>query len=126
MPTIEQFRDSDLSQLYTKQYADDPLSYQSAMLTMLCLEGVLRQEDADIMALQFYAPLYMLLTLCDRQPEREAEALQLLERHIRQFNRIINHNKRENHKIVLIHGQIPGSTYHIGKKNLIKLKKKKK
>ncbi len=88
MLTIEQFHDSDLSQLYTKQYTDEPLSYQSAMLTMLCLEGVLKQEDADIMALQFYAPLYMLLTLCDRQPEREAEALQLLERHIRQFNRI--------------------------------------
>jgi len=32
--------------------------------------------------------MFLLLTLCDRQPEREEEALQLLEKHIRQFNRM--------------------------------------
>ncbi len=88
MLTMEQFHNMELSQLYTKQYTDDPLTYQSAMLAMLCLAGVLRQEDTDVMALHFYAPIYVLLTLCDRQPEREAEALKLLEKHIRQFNRI--------------------------------------
>ena len=86
MLTLEQFHDSELSQLYTKQYVDQPLSYQSAMFSMLCAGGLLRQEDAEVMALQFYAPLYMLLTLCDRHPEREEEALKLLEQHIRQFN----------------------------------------
>ena len=86
MLTLEQFHDSELSQLYTKQYVDQPLSYQTAMFSMLCAGGLLRQEDAEVMALQFYAPLYMLLTLCDRHPEREEEALKLLEQHIRQFN----------------------------------------
>lgn len=88
MLTIEQFHNKELSQLYTKQYTDNPLAYQSAMLEMLCLGGVLKQENTDVMALHFFAPIYMLLTLCDRQPEREAEALNLLEQHIRQFNRI--------------------------------------
>lgn len=88
MLTIEQFHNKELSQLYTKQYTDNPLAYQSAMLEMLCLGGVLKQENTDVMALHFFAPIYMLLTLCDRQPEREAEALKLLEQHIRQFNRI--------------------------------------
>ena len=83
-----QFHNKELSQLYTKQYTDNPLAYQSAMLEMLCLGGVLKQENTDVMALHFFAPIYMLLTLCDRQPEREAEALNLLEQHIRQFNRI--------------------------------------
>lgn len=93
MLTIEQFHNSELSQLYTKQYADAPLSYQSTMLAILCASGVLKEEDADVMALQFYAPIYMLLTICDRQPEREAEALKLLERHIRQFNRVYKYTK---------------------------------
>ena len=93
MLTIEQFHDSELSQLYATQYVDAPLSYQSAMLTMLGMAGVLKTEEADVMALQFYAPLYLLLTMCDRQPERETEALQMLEKHIRQFNRIY---RREN------------------------------
>ena len=42
----------------------------------------------SIMALHFYAPMYLLLTVCDREPQREAEALQMLEKHIIQFNRM--------------------------------------
>ena len=70
MLTIEQFHNSELSFLYTKQYIDNPLSHQTAILTMLAAGGVLAQEEGDVMALQFYAPIYMLLTLCDRYPER--------------------------------------------------------
>ncbi|MCH5349039.1 MAG: TetR/AcrR family transcriptional regulator [Oscillospiraceae bacterium] len=88
MLTIEQFRDEDLSLLYQKQYVDNPLSYQSAMFSLLSAKGFLSQENTDIMALHFYAPIYMLLTVCDRQPERENEILQLIEQHIRQFNKL--------------------------------------
>lgn len=88
MLTVEQFRNSELSLLYQKQYVDDPLSYQGMMFSLLSEKGFLIGENADIMALHFYAPIYMLFTVCDRQPEREAEILQQLERHIRQFNRL--------------------------------------
>ncbi|MBE6854822.1 MAG: TetR/AcrR family transcriptional regulator [Ruminococcus sp.] len=88
MLTIEQFHNAELSGLFTKQYADDPLSYQSAMFALLGANGMLIEQDADVMALQFYAPIFMLLTMCDREPPREAELTGLLERHIRQFSRI--------------------------------------
>ena len=88
MLTIEQFRDSELAHLLTKEYADDPLSYQSAMFSMLCEKGVLRKYDPDVMALHFYAPIYFLLTVCDREPQREKESTELLKRHIRQFSRV--------------------------------------
>lgn len=88
MLTIEQFREEELSALYQKQYVDDPLSYQSAMFAMLSAGGLLTIDQPDIAALHFYAPIYMLLTVCDRQPEREQEQLDLIERHIRQFNRV--------------------------------------
>lgn len=86
MLTIEQFHDNDLSHLYSKQYIDDPLSYQSSIFTLISASGVFKNAKPNIMALHFYAPIYMLLTVCDRQPEREKEALQLIEEHIRQFN----------------------------------------
>lgn len=88
MLTIEQYHSSTLADLYTKQYVDDPLSYQSALFGLLLQTGAFRQADAQVMALHFFAPLCLLLTLCDRQPEREPEALRLLEQHIRQFNRL--------------------------------------
>lgn len=55
----------------------------------------------------------MLLTVCDRQSERESEALQLIKEHIKQFNLQKGKIKM---KIVLIHGQNhKGSSYHIGR-----------
>lgn len=94
MLTIEQFHNTELGELFTKQYADAPLSYQSAMFTMLSANGVLKEQNPNVMALQFYAPIFMLLTMCDRDPQRETELTTLLEQHIRQFGRI--YSKEEN------------------------------
>lgn len=88
MLTVEQFHNTELALLYSNQYIDEPLSYQTALLEMLSADHFLKQENATIMALHFYAPIYMLLTVCDRQPERETEALGLIEQHIRQFDRL--------------------------------------
>ena len=88
MLTIEQFSNRELAEMFSHQYFDEPLKYQAGVLGMISMQGQMKKEDADVMALQFFAPLYLLLTLCDREPEREAEALQMLEKHIRQFNRM--------------------------------------
>ena len=88
MLTIEQFHDKELAKVYQKQYVDDPLSYQGMLFGLMVSAGVLQADDVEIMTLHFYAPIYMLLTICDREPEREAEALKTMEAHIRQFNRL--------------------------------------
>ena len=94
MLTIEQFQNSELAEIFTKQYADEPLNYQSAMFSMLCADGVLKEFNPDVMALQFYAPIYMILTMCDRQPQREGELVTLLENHIRQFSKIYSREEK--------------------------------
>ena len=88
MLTIEQFHDKDLAALFNKQYIDDPLRYQGMMFTMLVAQGALKADNIDIMTLHFYSPIYLLLTVCDRNPEKEEESLKTLEAHIRQFNRL--------------------------------------
>lgn len=95
MLTIEQFHNKELAELFTKQYADDPLSYQSAMFAMLCENGLLKEQNPNVMALQFYAPIFMLLTMCDREPQREMELTALLEQHIRQFSRIYSKEEKQ-------------------------------
>ena len=88
MLTIEQFHDKKLADAYMKQYVDDPLSYQGMLLGLLVSQGVLQTENVEIMTLHFYAPIYTLLTVCDRDPGREAETIKTLEAHIRQFNKL--------------------------------------
>ena len=93
MLTIEQFHDKQLAAVYAKQYVDDPLIYHRMLFGMMVSAGILKTADVDIMGLHFYAPIYMLLTMCDREPEREEEALRIMEAHIRQFNRLYSDNK---------------------------------
>lgn len=92
MLTLEQFKDKDLARVYSEQYFDRPLSYQGMLLGLLVVQGLLVTENVPIMTLHFYAPIYMLLTVCDREPEREQEALELMEKHIRQFDKLYGRN----------------------------------
>lgn len=88
MLTIEQFSNKELADLFSEQYFNQPLKYQTGLLHLLILQGYMKNEDADVMALQFFAPIYLLMTVCDREPQKEAEALETLEKHIRQFSRM--------------------------------------
>lgn len=92
MLTLEQFKDKDLARVYSEQYFDRPLSYQGMLLGLLVAQGLLVTENVPIMTLHFYAPIYMLLTVCDREPEREQEAMELIEKHIRQFDKLYGRN----------------------------------
>lgn len=92
--TIEQYHNSELAILYSDQYFNAPLAYQGEMFKIFIEKGKFKQADFEIMALHFYAPIYALLTLCDRQPEREAEALKMIEDHIKQFNNIYSEDKK--------------------------------
>ena len=92
MLTLEQFHDKDLAKVYSQQYFDMPLTYQGMLLGLLAAQGLLVTDNIPIMTLHFYAPIYMLLTVCDREPEREQEALELMEKHIRQFDKLYGRN----------------------------------
>lgn len=86
--TLEQYKNTELAKLYSKQYADDVIEYQSGLFSIMIDRGIFRCRNAKIMALQFYSPIYLLLTLCDIEPKREQEALEALNAHIKQFNEL--------------------------------------
>ena len=88
MLTIEQFSNEELAELFSNQYFNEPIKYQTGLLQLLIMQGCMKNEDASVMALQFFAPIFLLMTVCDRAPQREVESLQILEKHIRQFNRM--------------------------------------
>ena len=93
MLTIEQFHEKDLAKVYSKLYVDDPLSYQGMLFGFMVTAGVLKTDNVQVMTLHFYAPIYFMLTICDREPDREPEMLKLLDEHIKQFDRLYGRNK---------------------------------
>ena len=85
MLTIEQFRNPQMAALQTKQNYTDVMRYFTGLMRTLIRRGELADGDPEILAAQFCLPISVWLNLCDREPEREAEVMQLIERHIRQF-----------------------------------------
>lgn len=85
MLVIEQFRNLELAKLQTKQNYSDVLEYFTGLIEQLIRHGVLAEEDPKIMAAQLCLPISVWLGLCDREPEREQEVMELVEKHIRQF-----------------------------------------
>ena len=88
MLTIEQFQNEKLKRIQSKQSYEDVLRYNTGLIRFLIREGVLKEDDPEIMAAQFAWPISMWMTLCDREPEREEEAMELIDKHIRQFFRV--------------------------------------
>ena len=85
MLVIEQFRNPELAKLQTKQNYSDVLGYFTGFIGQLIRQGVLAEDAPEIMAAQLCLPISVWINLCDREPDREQEVMELVEKHIRQF-----------------------------------------
>ena len=85
MLMIEQFRNAELAELQTKQNYRDVLNYFMGMMRFLIREGILKDEDSEIMAAQFSSPITVWINLCDREPEKAEEAMKRVEAFSRHF-----------------------------------------
>ena len=88
MLMIEQFQNQELAKLQTKQNYSDVMRYFTGLIKCLIQKGILAEDDPEIMAAQFCLPISVWINLCDREPERETEVMELVSRHIRQFFRV--------------------------------------
>ena len=88
MMALEQYRSTEAADLYQKQYYDGPIAYQTELFRQLIQAGAFQNSDPETMALQFYAPIFTLLQLCDTAPQRTPEAEEMLKKHILAFCRV--------------------------------------
>ena len=85
--TIEQFKNQELANLYVMQYMESPLQYQRMIFETLIRKGLMKNGTPEIMAMQFFSPIFLLLVQCDANADKETEALEKLKQHITQFNK---------------------------------------
>ena len=88
MLVIEQFQNPELAKLQTKKNYSDVLRYFTGLVKQLIRLEVLAEDDPETMAAQFCLPISVWINLCDREPDRESEVMELVEKHIRQFFRL--------------------------------------
>lgn len=87
MLTIEQYHDSEISFMYKKIFTEESIAYQSLIFEQLIKRGAFKPADPQDVAMNFYAPIFLLITRYDNTPEKEAEALELVARHVREFSK---------------------------------------
>ena len=80
MLVIEQFQNPALAKLQTKQNYTDVLRYFTGLVQRLIRQGVLAEDDPEILAAQFCLPISVWINLCDREPDREQEIMGLVDK----------------------------------------------
>ena len=88
MLVLEQFQNSELAKLQTKQNYSDVMRYFIGLVKYLIRNGILAEDDPEIMAAELCLPISTWINLCDREPDREPEVLQLVNKHSRQIFRV--------------------------------------
>lgn len=88
--TIEQFRSPQLARLYTERYIERLTAYHAGIFRELSAIGDIKCEDPETLAMMYVAPIITLIGVCDREPDLEAECLELIDNHVRLFYNTYN------------------------------------
>ncbi|MFA5456965.1 MAG: TetR/AcrR family transcriptional regulator [Synergistaceae bacterium] len=84
MLILEQYRNPEIAELYQKCLVSGPVSYIEDLFREMMERGIWDKSDPKQLALEFYAPFYLLLSISDALPEN-TEPAKLLTVHIERF-----------------------------------------
>lgn len=84
MLTLEQYRNPEMMELYQKCLVSGPVSYMEDLFREMMEQGIWNKSNPKQLALEFYAPFYLLVSISDAAPDRKATA-ELLSAHIERF-----------------------------------------
>ena len=85
---MEQFRNERMAELTTRYHLENLQEMYANIFTEMMEKGVLEKEDPDSLALEFVAPVSLLIHMYDRQPERETEVLETIRKHFEHFAKV--------------------------------------
>lgn len=95
MLTLEKYKNKEVEEIYRNIFIDTAINYQSKLFTEMIKQGYLKEVEPETMALQFFSPIFVLLNKYDGIPEREKEALEILGKHIQQFDMLYRKEQKE-------------------------------
>jgi TetR/AcrR family transcriptional regulator, biofilm operon repressor len=88
MLTIEQYRSTQAGDVFQSFFIDGVLKFEKTLFENMMKQNGFIECDPYVMALHFYSPMFLLLSKYDRLHDKENEALEILEKHVKQFSTI--------------------------------------
>lgn len=84
--TLEQYRSEEMAGLYRDCLTAGPAAYMAGIFRAMQARGLLQMADPELLALEFYAPMWLLICTCD-SPESRERGRAMLEAHIDRFEK---------------------------------------
>ena len=81
----EQFHDDRVKRLATEHFTNDTKEIFRSIFERMIDAGILIEENPDMLALAFTAPITTLIHYCDREPEKEPEIMRQIEDFVKLF-----------------------------------------
>jgi len=81
----EQFHDQRVCRLATKHFLEGTANIYKKIFETMMEKGLLRKGDPAMLAFSYTAPVSALVHLCDREPERKAEAMERIHQFVSYF-----------------------------------------
>ena len=83
--TMEQYRNEMLSKLTTKHQLTYLQDFYASLFQKMMDAGKMVKGDADIIALEFIAPITLMVQMVDREPDKKEEAFKTMDKHMDLF-----------------------------------------
>lgn len=81
----EQYTNPAIAQQYNEIFLNGVIKSQAQTFAALIQGGFFREENPEIIALHFYAPIFLLFQRYDSEPDKEHEIKEMLYQHVRVF-----------------------------------------
>ena len=95
MLTLEQYRNEEMAELYSQCIVAGPVTYMEDLFRELIQKGVLKAENPRQLAVEYYAPLFLLICTYDKTGKNEDYAT-ILRNHTEHFMKSYGVDLEEN------------------------------
>ena len=82
---VEQFRNEEFNESATRHFVTNHETIYAELFAKLIDEGLMINGNSKIYALEFIAPVTLLVQISDRNPDRKDEVLKTIEEHMDTF-----------------------------------------
>lgn len=84
MLTLEQYRNEEMARLYSECIVAGPVAYMEDLFRELIKRGAFKKEDPRMLAIEFYAPLFLLINMSDKTGKNE-DYIEIIRNHTEHF-----------------------------------------
>ena len=84
----EQFRNERISEVTTRHQLDGIQRMFAKIIKGMMDEGIVKNDDPELLAVELTAPAVLQIARSDRQPQYEEECMEYIEKHLRHFFKV--------------------------------------